>query len=82
MADEAPQHSSSPSDGRPGRRERAWRDHPVLVTPAAALISAAPSARSSQTTTHFEAAGARQIAGLVTTAVRDQQLSLTAYLRP
>ncbi|MEV0238080.1 SGNH/GDSL hydrolase family protein, partial [Nonomuraea sp. NPDC050786] len=31
--------------------------------------------------THFEAAGARQIAGLVTKAVRDQQLPLTAYLR-
>ncbi|WP_440088906.1 CBM35 domain-containing protein [Streptosporangium sp. LJ11] len=31
--------------------------------------------------THFEAAGARQIAGLVTTAVRDQQLALSAYLR-
>ncbi|RVX43885.1 lysophospholipase L1-like esterase [Nonomuraea polychroma] len=31
--------------------------------------------------THFEAAGARQIAGLVTKAVRDQQLALSAYLR-
>ncbi|MEV0231789.1 cellulose binding domain-containing protein, partial [Nonomuraea sp. NPDC050786] len=31
--------------------------------------------------THFEAAGARQIAGLVTKAVRDQRLGLTAYLR-
>jgi lysophospholipase L1-like esterase len=31
--------------------------------------------------THFEAAGAAQIAGLVTKAVRDQQLALTAYLR-
>ncbi|MEV4580294.1 carbohydrate-binding protein [Nonomuraea jabiensis] len=31
--------------------------------------------------THFEAAGSRQIAGLVTTAVRDQRLGLTAYLR-
>jgi hypothetical protein len=31
--------------------------------------------------THFEAAGARQIAGLVTTAVRDQRLGLSAYLR-
>jgi lysophospholipase L1-like esterase len=31
--------------------------------------------------THFEAAGAAQIAGLVTKAVRDQRLALTAYLR-
>ncbi|MFB9247767.1 cellulose binding domain-containing protein [Sphaerisporangium melleum] len=31
--------------------------------------------------THFEAAGARQIAGLVATAVRDQRLGLAAYLR-
>ncbi|MFG6201576.1 carbohydrate-binding protein [Nonomuraea sp. JJY05] len=31
--------------------------------------------------THFEAAGARQIAGLVTKAVRDQHLGLAAYLR-
>ncbi|MGI5158584.1 cellulose binding domain-containing protein [Microbispora sp. CA-102843] len=31
--------------------------------------------------THFEAAGARQIAGLVAGAVRDQRLGLTAYLR-
>ncbi|MGC5014193.1 SGNH/GDSL hydrolase family protein [Streptosporangium sp. DT93] len=31
--------------------------------------------------THFEAAGARQIAGLVTKAVRDQRLPLSAYLR-
>ncbi|MEV0198809.1 cellulose binding domain-containing protein [Nonomuraea sp. NPDC050691] len=31
--------------------------------------------------THFEAAGARKIAGLVTTAVRDQRLGLAAYLR-
>ncbi|MEN3540667.1 cellulose binding domain-containing protein [Microbispora sp. ZYX-F-249] len=31
--------------------------------------------------THFEAAGARQIAGLVAGAVRDQRLGLAAYLR-
>ncbi|MFI6506362.1 SGNH/GDSL hydrolase family protein [Streptosporangium sp. NPDC050855] len=31
--------------------------------------------------THFEAGGARQIAGLVTRAVRDQRLALSAYLR-
>jgi len=31
--------------------------------------------------THFEAAGARQIAGLVATAIRNQQLPLAAYLR-
>ncbi|MEU4834729.1 SGNH/GDSL hydrolase family protein [Streptosporangium sp. NPDC023615] len=31
--------------------------------------------------THFEAAGARQIAGLVTKAVRDQRLPLSTYLR-
>jgi lysophospholipase L1-like esterase len=31
--------------------------------------------------THFEAAGARQIAGLVATAVRDQNISLKRYLR-
>ncbi|WP_431893493.1 cellulose binding domain-containing protein [Micromonospora haikouensis] len=31
--------------------------------------------------THFEAAGARQIAGVVATALRDQQIGLAAYLR-
>ena len=31
--------------------------------------------------THFEAAGARQIAGLVATAVRNQQLPLAGYLK-
>lgn len=31
--------------------------------------------------THFEAAGARQIAGVVTKAVRDQQIPLSAYLK-
>jgi lysophospholipase L1-like esterase len=31
--------------------------------------------------THFEAAGARQIAGVVTKALRDQQIPLAAYLR-
>lgn len=31
--------------------------------------------------THFEAAGARQIAGLVATAIRDQNIPLAAYLR-
>ncbi|WP_305783832.1 SGNH/GDSL hydrolase family protein [Symbioplanes lichenis] len=31
--------------------------------------------------THFEAAGARQIAGLVATALREQNLPLAAYLR-
>ena len=31
--------------------------------------------------THFEAAGARQIAGLVARAVRDQGLGLAAYVR-
>lgn len=30
--------------------------------------------------THFEAAGARQIAGVVAKAIRDQQIPLTAYL--
>jgi len=32
--------------------------------------------------THFEAAGARQIAGVVAGAVRNQQIPLAAYLRP
>lgn len=31
--------------------------------------------------THFEAAGARQIAGLITTALREQGIALAAYLR-
>ncbi len=31
--------------------------------------------------THFEAAGARQIAGVVTKALRDQQIPLAAYLK-
>ncbi|MET7280590.1 SGNH/GDSL hydrolase family protein [Kribbella sp. NPDC005582] len=31
--------------------------------------------------THFEAAGARQIAGVVTKAIRDQNIPLSAYLR-
>jgi lysophospholipase L1-like esterase len=31
--------------------------------------------------THFEAAGARQIAGLITTALREQGIGLAAYLR-
>jgi len=31
--------------------------------------------------THFEAAGARQIAGVVAKALRDQQIPLSAYLK-
>ncbi len=32
--------------------------------------------------THFEAAGARQVAGVVARALRDQRIPLAAYLRP
>ena len=31
--------------------------------------------------THFETAGARQIAGLIATALREQSIPLAAYLR-
>jgi hypothetical protein len=31
--------------------------------------------------THFEAAGARQIAGVVAKALRDQNIGLAAYLK-
>jgi hypothetical protein len=31
--------------------------------------------------THFETEGARQIAALITTALRDQNIDLAAYLR-
>lgn len=46
---------------------------PVLVTPVAAIRC--------NDHTHFEAAGARQIAGLVADAVRTQNIPLRAYLR-